>query len=86
MQTSYDVIIAGGGPVGLSLALALTRSVSGISIAVADRRPPGVPQDRRALRHRRRGATRLRCAGAVGGAGAARAARAGDEDHRFGHR
>ena len=34
----YDVIIAGGGPVGLTLALALTPFMPGIRLALVDRR------------------------------------------------
>ncbi len=44
----YDVIIVGGGHVGLTLALALGRSAPGIKVALVDRRPLSVPKDNRA--------------------------------------
>ncbi|ODT53175.1 MAG: hypothetical protein ABS59_07655 [Methylobacterium sp. SCN 67-24] len=44
----YDVIIVGGGHVGLTLALALGRSAPGIRLALVDRRPLSVPRDNRA--------------------------------------
>ena len=39
MKTDFDVIIAGGGYVGLTLAVALAQAGAGLSIAVADPRP-----------------------------------------------
>jgi 2-octaprenyl-6-methoxyphenol hydroxylase len=56
-----DVAIAGGGHVGLTLALALRRAAPSLSVAVVDATPPGLPPDgrvyavaaagRRMLRH-----------------------------------
>ncbi|MHA6689452.1 FAD-dependent monooxygenase [Devosia sp. A449] len=51
MSTSndnFDVLIVGGGPVGLTLALALVQSARGIRIGLVDRRPLSVPRDARA--------------------------------------
>lgn len=45
---SYDVVIVGGGHVGLTLALALVQSAKGIKVALIDRRPLSVPRDARA--------------------------------------
>jgi 2-octaprenyl-6-methoxyphenol hydroxylase len=45
---SYDVLIVGGGHVGLTLALALVQSARGIKIGLVDRRPLSVPRDARA--------------------------------------
>ncbi|MGV8832632.1 MAG: FAD-dependent monooxygenase [Devosia sp.] len=47
-QDRFDVIIVGGGPVGLTLALALTQSARGIRVALVDRHPMKVPRDNRA--------------------------------------
>jgi 2-octaprenyl-6-methoxyphenol hydroxylase len=49
METqTHHVLIVGGGPVGLSLALALSQAVSGLAIGILDRRVLKVPEDRRA--------------------------------------
>ncbi len=45
---SYDVIIVGGGLIGLTLAVSLTRYLSGTRVALVDRRQVSVPSDRRA--------------------------------------
>lgn len=48
MSDRYDVLIVGGGPVGLTLALALVQSANGIRVGLVDRRPLSVPRDNRA--------------------------------------
>ena len=35
----FDVLIVGGGPVGLTLALSLVRFLDGARVALVDRRP-----------------------------------------------
>lgn len=44
----FDVVIAGGGPVGLTLALALAREAQGIRVLLVDDRSPGAGGDARA--------------------------------------
>ena len=44
----FDVAIVGGGPVGMTLALALAQSMRGIRVALIDRRPLSAPKDNRA--------------------------------------
>ncbi|WP_375451271.1 FAD-dependent monooxygenase [uncultured Devosia sp.] len=44
----FDVLIVGGGPVGLTLALALVQSARGIRVGLVDRRPLAVGPDNRA--------------------------------------
>lgn len=45
---THDVLVVGGGPVGLTLALALVQSARGIRVGLVDRRPLSVPRDNRA--------------------------------------
>ena len=44
----FDVLIVGGGPVGLTLALALVQSARGIRVGLVDRRALSAPRDSRA--------------------------------------
>lgn len=44
----YDLVIVGGGPVGMTLAASLMQFVPGLKLAVLDRRPFAIPDDARA--------------------------------------
>ena len=44
----HDVAIVGGGPVGMTMALSLVRSMPGMRVALLDRREFAVPRDQRA--------------------------------------
>lgn len=48
-EATFDVLIVGGGPVGLAMALALVRAMPDLDIALLDRRPFTVPRDLRAF-------------------------------------
>lgn len=47
-EAQYDIAIVGGGPVGLTMALALSHSMQGLRVALLDRRPFSAPRDQRA--------------------------------------
>lgn len=47
-DANYDIVIVGGGPVGLTMAVALTRSMRGLRVGLLDRRPFSIPKDQRA--------------------------------------
>lgn len=42
---SVDLVIVGGGAVGIALALALARSAPGLGVALVEPRPPGPPHE-----------------------------------------
>lgn len=48
-EFDHDIVIVGGGPVGMTMALALSRSMRGLRVALVDRREPAVPNDQRAF-------------------------------------
>lgn len=48
MDAEYDLIIVGGGPMGLAMALSVASFVTGARIAVVERRDFSVPPDQRA--------------------------------------
>jgi len=47
-ELNYDIAIVGGGPAGMTLALALVQSMRGLRVALLDRRDFAVPRDQRA--------------------------------------
>jgi len=48
MDAPYDLIVVGGGPMGLAMALSVARFVDGARIAVVERRDFSIPPDQRA--------------------------------------
>jgi 2-octaprenyl-6-methoxyphenol hydroxylase len=82
-QTIYDVAIVGGGHAGMALALALTRSMAGLRVAVLDRRDFTVPRDHRAFAIAAGVRRVFETLGVWGRHARGRRAHPAHEDHRF---